>query len=61
MTPTFRLEIKLGNDAMKDRVDVAVALHRVARRLESGSDDEGMIPDENDNHVGSWTLDEEDK
>ena len=55
---SFRLTIKLGNDAMQTALDVAQAIEAVARRLrESSGHDQGRIMDANGNSVGSWAID----
>lgn len=57
---TFRLTIKLGNDAMQSSTDVAEALTRAAGWIE---DYAAMTPgeslsllDQNGNHVGEWKV-----
>ena len=51
----FTLSITLGNDAMRTPADIATALHRVARILEtSDGETRGTIRDANGNTVGSW-------
>jgi hypothetical protein len=64
---TFVLAIELGNDAMVSARDVAYALARVARILETDGtgygpgaeltdDDSGQVRDVNGNSVGSWQV-----
>lgn len=56
----FQLEIRLGNEAMRDSADIADALERLARRLRDttipGYSRDGVIRDENGNTVGGWSL-----
>lgn len=54
----FKLEIKLGNEAMRLGEDIAEALHRVAYRVEQHDDDKGAILDINGNFVGEWSVTE---
>jgi hypothetical protein len=56
MADVFGLEITLGNDAMRNRYDIAEALRGVAERIEAGSVDSGKVKDLNGNSVGSWTI-----
>jgi hypothetical protein len=51
----FTLKIKLGNDAMKTRFDIANALNRVALNV-VGAVDTAKIYDANGNAVGEWKL-----
>ena len=58
---TFKLEIELGNDAMRSTNDIARALEEVAVRLSGqhrsfADADAGRIHDDNGNTVGSWTV-----
>lgn len=56
---TFTLKIKLGNDAMQTGLDVADALTRIARRIESDDElapDCGKVMDTNGNSVGNWEV-----
>lgn len=55
MDDEFTLTIKLGNDAMQTRRDIADALRAVVDKLESGALD-GKIFDTNGNKVGSWEV-----
>lgn len=63
---TFTLQIELGNEAMNNPLDVAVALRNIAKRLESddmGGDPTeatGNVRDSNGNHVGEWIYTNED-
>ena len=54
----FTATIRLGNDAMIDRRDVAEALRRIARKLDDGeaSGFFETILDDNGNDVGRWKL-----
>lgn len=60
----FRLEIELGNDAMKDYADIAQALIGMARKLEMrhnadvelGQWDTSAMRDTNGNIVGQWEI-----
>lgn len=61
----FTLEIKLGNEAMTDTLDISEALKRVVAELESyhvGIDPIepalGVIRDYNGNRVGEWGVGE---
>jgi hypothetical protein len=47
--------IRLDNDLMRTKEDVAEALRRVAQRIEAGSA-EGGILDENGNSVGHFEF-----
>lgn len=56
----FTLEIELGNDAMQNGRDVALALKRlgaklVDHRFDDGTD-HGKIMDLNGNSVGTWDI-----
>ena len=53
MIAMFSLKIKLGNDAMQSREDVASALRVVADKLDGGRC-EGFINDANGNNVGKY-------
>ena len=61
-TPYFRLEIEMGNEAMRTYADIAAATRRIladfANRLELLQDDAGRIYDANGNKVGHWSADE---
>ena len=48
---TFKLEIEMGNDAMRDYTNVADALKQIASELRPG---EGRVRDANGNTVGHW-------
>lgn len=52
---TFKLTIRLGNDAMQTREDVAEALVRVAEKLRAGLETT-TIRDLNGNTVGEWSY-----
>lgn len=54
MGTKFKLEIQIGNAAMREPFHVAHALGRVAVRL--GDASEGVIRDENGNKVGTWSA-----
>lgn len=51
----FRLEIFLGNDAMKTKRDIAKTLRQCAQDIEGGQISK-TIMDENGNSVGSYNL-----
>lgn len=54
---TFTLSITLGNAAMQSPADVATALHRIARVLETSEGTTvagGSVIDTNGNKVGTW-------
>lgn len=54
----FTLTIKLGNESMQSRKDIARVLRIVAQKLENSPQDfDGVIMDLNGNRVGSWGLD----
>jgi hypothetical protein len=53
----FKLEISLGNDAMKSSEDIIGALKYVEAKLQRNS--EGKILDLNGNSVGKWEFVEE--
>lgn len=53
----FKLHIKLGNDAMSTKDDVANALRELADKLDRTGDDSGNIRDYNGNTVGKWEID----
>jgi len=55
----FVLNITMGNDAMRVRQDLALALESVKTRLLSSSVSEGKIMDLNGNSVGKWEFVEE--
>ena len=53
----FKLEIRLGNEAMQTPEDVAEALRGVASQLEDGVPfDNRLIRDHNGNETGSWKV-----
>lgn len=56
----FKLEIRLGNDAMQTMLDIADALERVAGACAVGGiydgRDSGRIFDYNGNAVGTWSI-----
>ena len=55
----FMLEIELGNDAMRDDADIAEALARVAKRVETIGTEYNrafVIRDTNGNTVGRWSV-----
>jgi hypothetical protein len=60
----FKLEIELGNDAMKDQMDVAMALRKIINDLNvHGCLDMEDVPlkkncifDRNGNRVGHWKV-----
>lgn len=53
---TFVLRIRLGNDGMCDRYDVADVLDRVTLEMRLEDHDGKLILDENGNTVGSWAF-----
>jgi hypothetical protein len=53
--PGFRLTLELGNAAMSDEHDVAIALQDVVLDLRAGYP-EGLVRDRNGNAVGAWSL-----
>lgn len=55
MFNTFTLTIEGGNEAMQDRMDIASALEKVAKRLRAGEDG-GKIMDVNGNTVGKFDV-----
>lgn len=57
MSSKFKLHIKLGNDAMSTKDDIANALRELADKLDRTSDDSGRIRDYNGNTVGEWEID----
>ena len=62
-TPFFRLEIEMGNEAMRTYRDIALATRRIFadfanRGDELLQDDAGRIYDANGNKVGTWSADE---
>ena len=67
MTKQFVLKIDLGNEAMKDFLDLGIAVEAVASLLKKKAawgvpehigDDEGKVRDTNGNTVGGWELTE---
>ena len=52
----FKLEIKLGNDAMQTVSDIAEALKRVAVGNIHNGQNTGRIFDDNGNTVGTWSI-----
>ena len=52
----FKLEIRLGNDAMQTMDDIAGALERVAVGNIHDGRDTGRIFDYNGNTVGTWSI-----
>lgn len=65
----FRIDIKLGNDAMRSERHVAALLKQLASKLNNGAirlqdDDRGDYPsgalrDVNGNKVGNWEVTED--
>lgn len=53
---TFRLTIKLGNDAMSNPDDLATALRTVANQVENRMDYPRLIVDGNGNSCGNWDV-----
>lgn len=59
---TFKLTIRLGNDAMCSSEDVAAALRKLADKLGHWGRFDGLIigsviMDDNGNKVGNWSVD----
>ena len=52
----FKLEIRLGNDAMQTMDDIAEALERVAVGNIHNGQNTGRIFDDNGNTVGTWSI-----
>ena len=52
----FKLEIRLGNDAMQTVSDIAEALERVAVGNIHNGQNTGRIFDDNGNTVGTWSI-----
>lgn len=59
VSETFVLSIKLGNDAMQTRDDVAAALRAAADSMQSNIDLDGRIRDDNGSGVGWWAYEDE--
>lgn len=55
MNGSFTVTIELGNDAMKTRRDIFVALKSVAIKVIGGAN-HGAVKDENGNSVGEFEL-----
>lgn len=56
----FKLEIQMGNDAMRDERDIASALIRLSDTLVQGESRGGGVRDANGNGVGAWYMEESD-
>jgi len=54
----FKIEIKLGNDAMSTPENVADAMELIIYKLRDG-ETSGTIMDANGNSVGKWEFDPE--
>lgn len=58
----FTLTIELGNDAMQDYGDLALAVQKLARKLNDMAEgaiqagDDGKVFDLNGNNVGTWEV-----
>ena len=52
----FKLEIQLGNDAMKTRRHIREALQSVRAQLVTRGPPAGIIRDVNGSSVGAWTF-----
>lgn len=54
----FKLQITLGNDAMRSAQDVANALSKVSSKLfySTAAEDSGIIRDDNGNKVWTWEI-----
>ena len=50
----FTLEINMGNEAMKDELDIENALVKVSKLIHECSDISRPIFDTNGNRVGKW-------
>lgn len=57
LSSKFNLTIKLGNDAMSTKDDIARALRDLAGKLDRTDSDSGRVRDDNGNTVGSWEID----
>lgn len=55
-TTIFRIEIELGNDAMRTNADIIRTLKRLAGKVRQLADggEERKILDDNGNTVGKW-------
>lgn len=53
--PSAIVSLDLGNAAMSDAEDVAIALTDIANRIRGGQDS-GVTKDLNGNTVGSWAV-----
>lgn len=64
MPRIFKLEIELGNDAMKTAFHVSTALVQVANKLRklrsTAPGTEAKIMDDNGNSVGRWEFAQDD-
>ncbi len=58
MNGTFTVRIDLGNDAMRSRHDIFVALKSIAIKVVGGANN-GVVMDENGNSVGEFKIREE--
>ena len=55
MEDTFKLTIRMGNEAMQTPEDVADALEEVVSTLRQGRVS-GSVFDDNGNNVGTWCF-----
>lgn len=55
MEGTFKVEIQLGNDAMRSHWAIGNVLLQIGRRVKAG-EEEGRIHDENGNTVGFFVV-----
>lgn len=55
----FKLNIKLGNEAMRNEEDIASALRNAANAIEYDQEYEGKLRDMNGNTVGEWIYESE--
>jgi hypothetical protein len=51
----FKMKIKLGNAVMRSRVDISMALQKVAHAVQQDRDS-GIVLDEWGNNVGTWEV-----
>ena len=61
---SFKLEIELGNDAMRSPFHIARVLEAIAKRLDRKDDhdhESRAINDNNGNRVGVWTYENDDE
>ena len=62
MNGTFKLEIRLGNDAMQTHQHIASALRELALNIDDREETvAGRLRDDNGNTVGEWSIVEDEK